>query len=146
VFLSFAQCICIELGSHTLYDMIYLQLGDPTAYGNIPPCPAIIKAITQTIQTPSMAAGYANACGTPEARAAIARHHSSLMEKKNKVADADVEDGDALAHQDVSPDDVIVAGGASGALELALTALLDEDSVLLGKYLMLDVSYISNAL
>jgi tyrosine aminotransferase len=54
-----------------------------------------------------MAAGYVNACGTPEARAAIAKHH------------------------DTTDDNVIVANGASGALELALTALLDEDSVLL---------------
>lgn len=49
-----------------------------------------------------MAAGYVNACGTPEARAAIAKYHSAS-----------------------SPEDVIVANGASGALELALTALLD---------------------
>lgn len=84
-----------------------LQLGDPTAYGNIPPCPTIIKAITDTLHTHSMAAGYVNACGTPEARAAIAKHHGT------------------------TGDNVIVANGASGALELALTALLDEDSVLL---------------
>jgi len=92
-------------------DQISLALGDPTAYGNLPPCPAIISAITKAIQSPSMAAGYVNACGTPEARAAIAKHHSNLIQ--------------------VSPEDVIVASGASGALELALTALLDEDSVLL---------------
>ena len=49
-----------------------------------------------------MAAGYVNACGTPEARAAIAKYHSTS-----------------------SAEDVIVANGASGALELALTALLD---------------------
>ena len=83
------------------------QLGDPTTYGNMPPCPTIIKAITKTLNSPGMAAGYVNACGTPEARTAIASHHSS------------------------SPDDVIVANGASGALELALTALLDEGSILL---------------
>jgi aspartate/methionine/tyrosine aminotransferase len=34
----------------------------------------------------------------------------------------------------LTSDDVIVANGVSGALELALTALLDEDSVLLGAY------------
>lgn len=49
-----------------------------------------------------MTAGYVNACGTPEARAAIANYHSTS-----------------------SAEDVIVANGASGALELALTALLD---------------------
>ena len=84
-----------------------IQLGDPTAYGNIPPCPTIIKAITQALQSPGMAAGYVNACGAPNARLAIASHHGT------------------------SPDNVIVANGASGALELALTALIDEDSILL---------------
>ena len=71
-----------------------------------------------------MAAGYVNACGTPEAREAIAFHHSNMMNEQ---------DGNALQ---VSPDDVIVASGASGALELALTALLDEDSKLLGKFVV----------
>ena len=90
---------------HSLFNI--KQLGDPTTYGNMPPCPTIIKAITQSLNSPGIAAGYVNACGTPEARAAIASHHSA------------------------SPDDVIVANGASGALELALTALLDEGSILL---------------
>jgi tyrosine aminotransferase len=86
---------------------MFVQLGDPTAYGNMPPCPTIVKAITRALNSPGMAAGYVNACGTPEARAAIASHHAT------------------------APDNVIVANGASGALELALTALLDEGSVLL---------------
>lgn len=60
-------------------------------------------------------AGYVNACGLPDARAAVAKHHSS-------------ETGE------VDPEDVIIASGASGALELALTALLDEDTVLLGEW------------
>ncbi len=34
----------------------------------------------------------------------------------------------------MTPDDVIVAGGASGALELALTAILDDGTVLLGEW------------
>lgn len=103
-----------------------IQLGDPTAYGNMPPCPTIISAITNALQSPStMAAGYINACGSPEARAAIAKHHSNLsMNEHGKNA------------LQVSADDVIVANGASGALELALTALLDEDSVLLGEFVV----------
>jgi len=89
-------------------DQISLALGDPTAYGNIPPCPTIVNAVTRALHSPNMAAGYVNACGTPEARAAIAKYHSTS-----------------------SAEDVIVANGASGALELALTALLDEGSILL---------------
>ena len=83
----------------------------------------------EALQSPDMgmAAGYANACGTTEARLAIHKYHypngnniSSLNDKED--------------HSNVvvtSPDDVIVANGVSHALELALTALLDEDSVLL---------------
>lgn len=97
-------------------DQISLALGDPTAFGNITPCPAVIDAITKALQSPSMAAGYINACGTPEALAAIAAHHS--CDEPNTMVR-------------VTPEDVVVANGASGALELALTALLDEDSVLL---------------
>ncbi len=91
------------------------QLGDPTTYGIIKPCPAIVSAITKAIQSPGISAGYVNACGTHEARAAIASYHSK---QSSEIID-------------VTPEDIIVANGASGALELALTALLDEDSVLL---------------
>jgi DNA-binding transcriptional MocR family regulator len=34
----------------------------------------------------------------------------------------------------VTPDDVIIANGVSGALELALSSLLDDDTALLGKF------------
>ena len=102
------------------------QLGDPTAYGNLSPCPAIISAITQAVQCPnSTTAGYVNACGMSQAREAIAKYHSHQEENKAE--------GCTISHtHKVSMDDVIIANGASGALELALTALLDEDSVLLG--------------
>jgi tyrosine aminotransferase len=85
-------------------------LGDPTVFGNLPPCPAAIEAITETLKMGgAMATGYVNACGTPEARAAIAERHGASA----------------------TADNVIVASGCSGALELALTALLDADSILL---------------
>ena len=79
-----------------------------------------------------------NACGIPEARAAIAKHHSNLMMKDDTLRQSieegvEEEDVDVPKKVNVTPDDVIVANGASGALELALTALLDEDSVLLGE-------------
>lgn len=61
----------------------------------------------------------------PQAREAIAKYHSHQEEDKAE--------GCTISHtHKVSMDDVIIANGASGALELALTALLDEDSVLLG--------------
>ena len=102
------------------------QLGDPTAYGNIPPCPVIVSAITQALQSPGMAAGYASATGTPEARHAIHKYH--YPNDNNTSLHDGVDDSNIVI---TSPDDVIVANGASGALELGLTALLDEGSVLL---------------
>ena len=107
---------------------LFNQLGDPTAYGNLSPCPAIISAITRAVQCPnSTTAGYVNACGMPQAREAIAKYHSH--QEENKAEGCTI----SRTHK-VSMDDVIIANGASGALELALTALLDEDSVLLGTY------------
>ena len=67
-----------------------------------------MQAIEATLQDTTKAAGYANACGTVAAREAVAAFHGAA-----------------------SSEDVILANGCSGALELALTALLDTDSVLL---------------
>lgn len=87
----------------------------------MPPCPAILTALSNALHSPGMAAGYVNACGTPHARAAIAAHHSTQY----------VDAREQCSVSSVSPDDVIVANGASGALELALTALLDIGTVIL---------------
>lgn len=87
-------------------------MGDPTVGSNLPPCTVAIEAAIHAIKSPGHAAGYVPACGTWEARCAIAQHHST-------------------PNGTVLPDDVIIANGCSGALELVLTALLDEDSILL---------------
>lgn len=138
------------------YSSTYSQLGDPTAYGNIPPCPAIVSAITQCLQS-SQSYGYINACGTTKARMAIAKHHSSHIHWRkmegtilNQSNDVDAHcvaiDGQENNHMiSVSPDDVIVANGVSGALELALTALLDEDTVLLGERCLFSLSLLRSA-
>jgi tyrosine aminotransferase len=68
--------------------------------------------LRKTLEASPHAAGYVDACGLPIARYAIAKYHSSPYHK-------------------VHPDQVIVANGCSGALELALTALLDTDRILL---------------
>ena len=94
-------------------ETISLALGDPTAY--LEPCPVAVSAVQEalsntsntSITTNPCCAGYVNACGTDAARRAIAAHHRTPL------------------------DNVIVASGCSGALELALTALLDTDSILL---------------
>lgn len=91
---------------------ISLALGDPTAARNLPPCPIAVTAVTEALQSSSHAAGYINACGLPQARQAVAQYHSNC-------------------NNTVSPEQVVIASGCSGALELALTALLEEDSILL---------------
>ena len=73
------------------------------------PCPHAIRAVLTTLQSDdtSAAASYTNAIGTLAARRAIAQYHS---------------------HPDYKYDpeqDVIIASGCSGALELVLTSLLD---------------------
>lgn len=74
------------------------------------PCPIAIQAVANALQTPGHAASYVNALGTHPARVAIAAVHSSPP------------------YHTLLPDNVIVANGCSGALELALTALLDDDN------------------
>jgi len=91
---------------------VILQNGDPTVGGNLPPCIAARQAIVEATLTNEHAAGYANACGTPAARISIARHHS-------------------YPEHEIRPENVIVANGCSGALELALTSLLDPGSTIL---------------
>ena len=130
----FAHCLTKRHSTHA-------QLGDPTVYGSIPPCPAISSAIIQSLQS-SQSYGYINACGTNQARMAIAKHHSShhrrrgmqrrmFSENDNNNGCGNVCDvcvamgGRENIEISVSPDDVIVANGVSGALELALTAFLD---------------------
>lgn len=100
-------------------DHISLALGDPTVGSSLPVCTAAMDAIVRAVSmtapgNTNHATGYAPACGTLEARHAIATHHHENY-------------GGPL----VSPDHVIVASGCSGTLELVLTALLDEDSILL---------------
>jgi tyrosine aminotransferase len=96
----------------TMIDFLSLQLGDPTVGGNLPPCPQAIQEIIKMVEKSPHAAGYVNACGTNPAREAIATYHS-------------------YPQHAIEADNVIVANGCSGALELALTALLDPGTIIL---------------
>jgi len=87
-------------------ERIPLSLGDPTAFGNLPPCDELIDGVVNAAQGKSNN-GYVNACGAPAARQAIAKFY------------------------DVSEDDVVIGSGCSGVLELCLTAMLDEDTNIL---------------
>ena len=96
----------------TFYFILFLQNGDATVGGNLPPCNAAMEAVVQAALSRPHDAGYANACGAPEARYAISKHHS-------------------YPEHEIRPENVIVANGCSGALELALTSLLDPGTILL---------------
>ncbi len=78
----------------------------------MPACSAAIEVVVKASLESPHAAAYANACGTPDARAAIAKHHSY-----NEAT--------------IGPENVIVANGCSGALDLALNSLLDVGTTLL---------------
>lgn len=95
------------------------------------PCPAAIRAVRAVLDDNSStkAAGYVNACGTSDARRAIAAFHSVHLAPRQHV---DHDPTLSSPHgKGLTEDDVIVANGCSGALELALTSLLNPDDVLL---------------
>lgn len=83
-----------------------LALGDPTLHGNLG-CPTELKdGIREALKT-DRANGYVQSIGTLPARQAIA-------------------DYSCTPGYTVAPDDVIIASGCSGAIDLVLTGMLDE--------------------
>lgn len=94
--------------------MLNLALGDPTVHGNLF-CPTVLQDNIHDLLSKSSANGYAPSPGIPSARKAIAAYNSTP---------------DYL----INEDDVIIASGCSGALELVLSALLNEgDNILVPK-------------
>ncbi len=91
--------------------VLYFNIGDPLKFGFSTP-PHLIDAVAKAMRDGDN--GYAPSAGIPAAREAIAREVS------------------ARGVQGVTPQDVVVTSGASEAIEMALTALVDSgDSVLL---------------
>jgi tyrosine aminotransferase len=107
-----------------------LQLGDPTVFGNFEPCPGILEAITAV---PNPGASYTNALGTDEARKAIALYHSSDHDTDHDLSSSSSSSSSLQIKKLTTPtkDNVIVASGCSGTLEIVLTALLDPGTILL---------------
>jgi alanine-synthesizing transaminase len=90
--------------------VVYLNIGDPQAYGFRPPG-HIVEAVTRALRDDFT--GYAHSAGLPEAREAVAAYATRL--------------GIPTA-----PDQVLLTSGASEAADLVLTALVEEgDEVLL---------------
>jgi tyrosine aminotransferase len=91
--------------------LIPLSIGDPTTFGNLNTPTVFMDALCKAARDPSTH-GYQNSVGTPAARRAVAKHYSTPTAP-------------------LTENDVIMASGCSGALELAFKALVDEgDNVL----------------
>jgi len=90
--------------------VIYLNIGDPQAFGFKPPA-NIIEAVERA--TRDKFTGYSHSAGLREAREAIARYATALG-------------------GETSPDNVLITSGASEAADLVLTGLVNTgDEVLL---------------
>jgi len=94
--------------------VIPLSLGDPTAFGNLG-APHVLNAAIIKLVGEKTQNGYGASAGSESARAAVATRYSS----KNCT---------------YAPDDVIIASGCSGALEIAINVMLNEgDNLLMPK-------------
>jgi len=89
-------------------EFIPLSLGDPCAFGNLFTPDVLVEEIVKNVRS-FKNNGYINSAGSVPARQAVAKFMS--------VPEADVI---------YKPEDVIIASGCSGALEVILTGLLDE--------------------
>ena len=90
--------------------VIYLNIGDPQAYGFRPPA-HVVEAVARALREDFT--GYAHSSGLREAREAVAAYATGLGAP-------------------TTPDDVLMTAGASEGADLILTALVEEgDEVLL---------------
>lgn len=92
--------------------IISLALGDPCVFGNLPPPNLLIRSIERNVGD-NKSYGYGPAAGLNSARETLAREYS-LPSSFNTPS------------RQVTSQDVIIASGASGALEIAINGLLDE--------------------
>lgn len=90
--------------------VIYLNIGDPQAYGFRPPA-HVVEAVARALK--DSFTGYAHSAGLPAARRAVAAYATALGAP-------------------TTPEGVLITSGASEAADLVLTALVNEgDEVLL---------------
>lgn len=88
------------------YELIKLSIGDPSTFGNFQPDDHAMDQVIEAIKC-GKKNGYAPATGYEDARAAIAQYYSS-------------------ENSPLAADDIIIASGCSGALDLAIGALANE--------------------
>ncbi|XP_028392037.1 tyrosine aminotransferase-like [Dendronephthya gigantea] len=92
--------------------LISLTVGDPCVFGNLPPNEKCVQAFCDAIKS-SKEDGYRPGHGTPVAREAVAKYFST-------------------PEYTVNSEDVMLASGCSGAIELAIDVLADAgDNVLI---------------
>ncbi|BGO89069.1 hypothetical protein NBRC10512_007259 [Rhodotorula toruloides] len=89
--------------------LINLGLGDPSVAGNFPPAPEAIAAIEASLKS-GRALGYPESVGYPDAREAVANYF----------------DEGPGGNWRISKQDVVMAHGASGALEMCISVLASE--------------------
>ncbi|KAJ2498313.1 hypothetical protein GGH96_004404 [Coemansia sp. RSA 1972] len=87
-------------------DLISLSIGDPTVFGNFKTHPVVVEAVEEAVRSFSFN-GYPPSVGVPQAREAVA----------NKYTHPDAP---------LAADDVIMASGCSGAVEMAISVLCNE--------------------
>lgn len=92
-------------------ELIKLSIGDPTVYGNLKVSERAIERYCESIRSYTVN-GYSMSMGSIEARTAVAKRYSTPQSP-------------------LSADEVFLAGGASGALELAIGAIANEGDNLL---------------
>ena len=90
---------------------IPLSLGDPSIYGNLDP-PSLLVEGVRAAAALGKSNGYVNAVGTDAARSAVASYYSTALSP-------------------LSMSDVVLGSGCSGAMELAITTLLDPGTTML---------------
>ncbi|KDO28113.1 tyrosine aminotransferase [Saprolegnia parasitica CBS 223.65] len=105
----------IKMPAHSDKELIRLSLGDPTVFGNLN-CPDVLtEAVVANVRSVKHN-GYIHSAGTEAARAAIATAY-----------------GHPVTHP-LTKDDIIIASGGSGALDIAITGLVNPgENILLPK-------------
>jgi len=93
-------------------ELIPLSIGDPTTFGNLRTPELFVKAI-QDAAADFSAHGYQHSAGMQAAREAVAMRHSRICGRN------------------VNFQDVVIASGCSGALEIAIKGLVSEGEKLL---------------
>jgi tyrosine aminotransferase len=112
-------------GAGAALSRIPLSLGDPTLFGNLD-APRVLVAAVQEALASARHNGYQHSAGSAPARHAVAARAAAALE-----AQPALERRAGLARPALGEEDVVIACGCSGALDLAISALLNPGDVLL---------------